>query len=424
MFVIAGQNLIIGFDLGNEYSQMSYYDEALFEPCSISQKPGEEVFLIPTVLSAKQDMQQWYFGQDAVDVAMEEQIPLLYDFIWKMEEGEPIIYYEKEWEPVEILKKYLQRCLNLVAVQFPEDRIQKLAVTVQHKTKHLCDCLMDALHQLGLDKDRVVVLSHQESYIYYALRQKKELWLNDVGLFDFSRRGLYFYRIFMNRRTTPITVGVEKKDFSDQLSYEMLLQDNGDTDFAYILDGITKNALYKKIVSTIYVTGQGFEGDWHKSVLEGLCVGRRVFLGQNLYTIGACFGAKELSGDSKLSDYLILNEDMVLVDISIKVFSDTRFTPYYLVKAGATWHDVNKEIELIPDNEMELELEVFDVMTQQRTTFFLHVDALQGRPNRTTILGVSLKFLDPKTCVLQVKDKGFGSMFPSTNRIWEKEIHL
>lgn len=415
---------MIGLDLQTEYTQISYYDETLFEPCSISQKEGEELYLIPTVLAVTKENGQWYFGVDALARKEERNVPLLEDFVASIEKGEPIVYYQKEWEPVDILKRYLRKCLNLVTVKFPTGTIHKLAVTVSEKTKPLVEALTQALQELGLEDGRAEVISHEEGYVYYALRQKKELWLNDVGLFDFSSKGLFFYRIFMNRRTSPVTVGIEKREFTELLSLQMLEDSNDDKEIAYIFDGITKNALHKKIVSTIYVTGRGFEGNWHQSVLEGLCVGRRVFFGQNLYAIGACYGAKELSGEGKLSDYLLLSAEMVLVDISMKVYSDTCFAPFYFVKAGTMWYEAKQKIEIIPDNETELELEVFDVMTQQRKTFFLHIDPFEGRPPRTTILEASLKFLDPKTFVLRVKDKGFGSMFLSTNRIWEKEIHL
>ena len=151
----------------------------------------------------------------------------------------------------------------------------------------------------------------------------------------------------MNRRTTPITVGIEKKEFTESLSYDMLFENRNDEELAYIFDGITRKALHKQIVSTIYVTGNGFVGDWYKAVLEGLCVGRRVFFGQNLYVAGACYGAKEFAGEGKLSNYLLLNEDMVLVDISVKVFSDNKFNPYHLVKAGATWYEIDNKIEAL-----------------------------------------------------------------------------
>lgn len=424
MFIIEGQKLYIGLDLGNEFSQLSYYDETLYEPRSISQEEGEEAYLIPTILGANKENGQWYYGDEALGMARRGELELLAEFIQQIVCGQQIVYYDKEWKPVEVLKKFLRKCLNLVTRQFPSMTIGKLVVTLENKPKELVEPLYEALNSLGLDPNRVEIISHQESYVYYALRQKKELWLNDVGLFDFTPRGLTFYRIYMNRRTTPITVGIEKKEYTDTLSYEMLDGSKEDVELSYIFEGITKNALHKKIVSTIYVTGCGFYGGWHQSVLEGLCVGRRVFYGQNIYTIGACYGAKELSGQGKLGDYLLLNEEMILVDISIKAYADTRFQPVYFVKAGTMWYHASKEIEVIPDDETELELEIFDVMTQQKKTFFLHIDELEGRPNRTTILGINLKFLDPKTCVLQVKDRGFGNMYPSTNRIWEKEIHL
>lgn len=424
MFIIENQKLYIGIDMGTEYTQISYYDETLFEPCSISEKDGEELYLIPTVLAATKENGQWYFGADALQIGEEKKIPVIADFVSRIETGEAIVYYDREWGAADILKRFLRKCLHLVTVKFPAGTIQKLVITVEEKSDALTAALTQALHELGLEDERFAVITHQESYVYYALRQKKELWLNDVGLFDFSRRGLFFYRIFMNRRTSPVTVGIEKKDFTELLSYQMLMDSKNDGEMAYIFDGITKNALHKKIVSTIYVTGHGFEGSWHKSVLEGLCVGRRVFFGQNLYAIGACYGAKELAGEGKLSDYILLSEEMVLVDISMKIFTDTKFAPFYFVKAGTLWKDAEQTIEIIPDNESELELEVYDVMTQEKKTFFLHIDQIDGRPGRTTILEAGLKFLDPKTCVVQVKDKGFGNLFLSTNRIWEKEIHL
>ena len=49
--------------------------------------------------------------------------------------------------------------------------------------------------------------------MYYALSQERELWLNDVGLFDFNEDGLSFYRISINRRANPMIAGMERQDF-------------------------------------------------------------------------------------------------------------------------------------------------------------------------------------------------------------------
>ncbi len=49
------------------------------------------------------------------------------------------------------------------------------------------NALKGALNRIGIGEDRYVIQLHQQSYMYYALSQKKELWLNDVALFEFGR---------------------------------------------------------------------------------------------------------------------------------------------------------------------------------------------------------------------------------------------
>ena len=46
----------------------------------------------------------------------------------------------------------------------------------------------------------------------------------------------------------------------------------------------------KQIVEAIdiYLTGEGFENNWYPNSLKVLCNGRRAFLGNNLYSKGAC----------------------------------------------------------------------------------------------------------------------------------------
>ena len=37
---------------------------------------------------------------------------------------------------------------------------------------------------------------------------------------------------------------------------------------------------------------------------------------------------------------------------------------------------------------------------------------------------MTIKFADVNTCLVTLKDKGFGKLFPSSNRIWEKLINV
>lgn len=47
----------------------------------------------------------------------------------------------------------------------------------------------------------------------------------------------------------------------------------------------------KRIVSSVFLTGEGFENDWYPKSLRVLCNGRRAFIGNNLYSKGACYTA-------------------------------------------------------------------------------------------------------------------------------------
>lgn len=424
MIKIDKRTLLVGLDLGNEFTQLSCYDEALFEPVSISAKESEDAFLIPTALYMQKETRQWYFGTDAYDKAAEQLDSVIDDILGKVAKGEKVILDESEIESTEILSKFLSRVLNLLKWKYQDNTIKQLVVTVKEMDEILINGIYNALESLGIDNERAKVIRHDESYRYYALSQKKELWLNDVGLFDYNEDGLSFYHLAINRRTSPTTVGIEKLDMSSELSYSMKEQCLERGELNFIFDNLSRKALHKKIISTIYVTGKGFEGQWANKVLEGLCVGRRVFFGQNIYSVGACYGAREISGVGRLEDFLFLDEDMVLVDISVKIYKDTRFCSYYLCKAGTPWQEVKEEIEVIPDNVTELEVLVTNIMEQTQKTHFMRIDAIDGRPPKTTNLGISIRFLDNKTCVLQVKDNGFGNLFPSTNRVWEKELHL
>mgnify|MGYP007016949640 CR=1 FL=1 len=47
--------------------------------------------------------------------------------------------------------------------------------------------------------------------------------------------------------------------------------------------GFIQSVFEKKVVSSVYLTGEGFENNWYPNSLKVLCNGRRAFLGNNLY---------------------------------------------------------------------------------------------------------------------------------------------
>lgn len=54
-----------------------------------------------------------------------------------------------------------------------------------------------------------------------------------------------------------------------------------------------------RVFSSVYLIGEGFDREWAKDSLAFLCMKRHVFMGQNLYTKGACYSAMQRCRDAE-----------------------------------------------------------------------------------------------------------------------------
>ena len=380
------EGLLLGIDLGRYHSQISVYQEKKGEMINISPYPLEDEGLIPTVLGET---------KDEVDFTSET-----------------------------MLEKFLKKLLLLVRTHYPGDTIGKLVVTVEKKTDCVEAAVYGALQKLGIGKDRALLQSYEESYISYALSQKKELWQKNVGLFDFNEKGLCYKQLSFNREYTPMALYVLKKDYSEALRYEWLENRMEREKISYVFLNLAKEALHKQDVSTIYITGAGFRDSFAGKVLPELCVGRRVFMGQNLYVHGACYKAMELAGKGEILPYIYMGEDIISYNVYVPVYRDASEGYAVLSEFGTTWKEAQGEVEVILDDEEEVRIVINHPLKREDKMLIMPLEGLPKRPEKMTRLHISLAFLGEDEFVIKIKDMGFGSFYKSTNRIWEKRIKL
>ena len=81
------EKLFIGFDLGNEYSQISYCFQNSDEPETASYTAGGEQYSIPTAMCKRREVGQWFYGREAVKYAEEEDGILIDNLIDKAYSG-------------------------------------------------------------------------------------------------------------------------------------------------------------------------------------------------------------------------------------------------------------------------------------------------------------------------------------------------
>lgn len=409
-------SLLVGFDLSNEFSQISYYNNKTFEP--------ESVAVIPTLLAVKKDTKEWFYGEDAMDLWKRGEGFLIKDMVKSLWLKKKISIEGITFEAEDLFEKYLRKSLSLLKGEFPNDSIKMITFTLREVNGEVRNILLKALAPLGLMKDRVMIQSYTQSYMYYALSQKKELWMNDVGLFEFDERGLHYSQISINRKVLPMLVGITSKDFSETLSYDFFLEDENKENIQYVFRNIAKNTLHRQIISTLYMTGKGFEGDWGEGIFTELCAGRRVFKGQNLYTKGACLASREIMGPPKLKDFIFLSEEITTSNITMKIYHDGNTAEAVLVKAGVPWYESDSCLSVILDGEEEIEIITTSILKHSSVSQAIVLDGLPKRENKTSRIEIRAKLVDTKSCVITARDKGFGEFSPSSNRIWEKVIAI
>lgn len=420
--MVEQRSLIVGFDLTNVASQICYFNSKTYEPESICIDSDKTKYLIPTVLGVKEKNKEWVYGEEAWRVHQMGEGILIDGLIEKLKNKEETLIYGVPFKPVALLEKFFRKSLQLLKIYFPTNSILKLVVTVKDPKEELMAGIYEALDGIGIGKDRALVQSHSQSYQYYALYQKKELWLNDVGLFDFDEEGLFYQQITIDRRVRPNTVAITEKGFQDILNHQVLDKLIETEKAEYLFSNLAQKVLHKQIVSTLYITGSGFEGNWADNVLKELCIGRRVFKGQNLYAKGACYTARELTGERRLEGFLLLGSDMITSTFYLNGYYDTKPVEIVLAKAATCWYDAEEKVEFILDDIEVLSIYRKDLLKHMTETYQLPLEGLPARPNKTTRVEVKIKFLNKNTAVITVKDKGFGTFFPSSGCVWEKEI--
>ncbi|MBP3237951.1 MAG: hypothetical protein J6M24_02530 [Lachnospiraceae bacterium] len=415
----SSRQLIIGIDLGADTTQISVSVNG-GEPESISIVPNKSMYLIPTVLGVRNDTRDWIAGEEAIRLRNRDAGVFVSGILEKVESGESTDIFGTAYSGNALLDRFIRKVFAAVRQRYLQDEVAGVYVTVREKTDVLKKAIENAFESVGVSSGNLSVLSYMESFMYYAVSQKKELWVNDVGLFDFDEEGLKYYQLSVSKKGLPVTVTAWGQDLAGELSYKMLAG-NSESRALSAFKTVTDRLLYRQIVSTLYFTGAGFDGTWADEAIKSLCLGRRVFKGQNLYSKGAAY-AGLIKNRPDYKDFLFLTDKQVRYSVSIRMFKDNHIGEFRLVEAGVNWDKVKAKTVGILDNTDEVFFSVYHTVRKETKHIVMKLKNIEQRENKTTRVSVSVRFLDRDTAVLTVRDLGFGEFFENSYRIWEKVI--
>ena len=397
------RRLYVGLDIYDDYTYMSVIRGDIKEP-EIFKFGKDEKRAIPTLCYAP--------GTGEV----------IDGFMRDIFSGKDIIVKEKKADPVLLLASFFSRTLTFLRNKYPTDVISSVVVTTEFDQFKFYDYIYTALERIGIKKDRAMVVGHRQAFVYYVINQPKEYWVNNVGLFDYSREKITYYNMRSDSRRRPVILSVEEKDYSEFIP--MYEDDTTEIDEKnQVFLNMANGAIHGKIMTSIYMMGDGFDTCFADKAMQEMALNKHIFRGMDIYVKGACYQGVDYVREED-NTHVYLDENMTLDTLSTKVYNDAEKREIILAKAGVPWYQVDMNFDIIPDGDDMFEVDFKNIITGAEQVKVIKLDGINRRLNRETRINVSIRFDGPEKCIITLRDKGFGDFIPSSYRIWEEEVEL
>lgn len=417
---------VVAIDLCKDYTQVAYCREKMSEPESVSTIPGEQRFLIPTVVGRTKDeeVSKWLVGDEAERLAKEGTAKTTGDILGAILSEDGIYIGDEKYTAHEIMTVFFNGLFRLLKRNLNITNPDKIVVTVEFPDRILVNLLRSVLTDMGYEKNKIKIIGHSESLIYYTIFQKKELWVNDVLVFDFTENQFLARRLTTIRARMPQPVIVEEKDLSSTFDIQELQSEHQRVDMDRKFLEVLKKMCGEHIVSTVYLTGKGFYENWMEESLSFLCTKRRVFQGYNLFVKGAAYAGLCSIGVGSEDTYQFICSGRTVINIELDVEKGDDMVPIVLSKAGTNWYEAGAKAEGILDNTDQIRLRFVSSLTKRERILNIDLRGFPQRPNKTTRIEVMLAYRNDSQCVIAVKDLGFGDFFKSEGNVVKTTINI
>jgi hypothetical protein len=402
----------LGIDINSKNTVLSIYKSNMDEPTTVSTVLGEENYAIPTVLAKRIGMGQWFFGDEAILKARVKEAVLIEDLFNRALRNEEIFVDSETYLARDLLVIFFNKLFSIPGPMAAMGEIEKLVICVEKVSLEVMELMNYVTSRLNIESQKLMLIDRNECFYYYALSGKPELFLYSVALFDYSGSNMISVVMNRNQNTRPQLITLDVVNHGD-------ITENKDEMF----DEIIADTFGSRLFSSVYLVGDGFDGDWMKLSLSRLCKGRKVFLGKNLYSKGACY-AGFIKDGKRDWPFIFIGDNDLKLNLSIKILDNNVMKFLTLIDAGQSWYDAKGECEVILDGEPEIEFYVQRPESREAHTDVLELTDLPKRENRTTRLRIEARPISDIAVSIEITDLGFGEISPATGKNWTFTISL
>ena len=402
----------LGIALNDSYAMVSYMQPNEKEPETVSMIAGSENYRIPTLLARRKNVGMWYYGEDAQRMAKTSEVICVDALLRRAVAAEVITIAKEHYDALDLLALFLKKVIELPQKLGNVSKVDRVVVAVEHLTREMIGIFHHVAELLGMSPESFAVIDEKESFYAFAMNQEKSLWMHDVFLFSCEKNAVSFYDLSRDLHTKPQMITIHATGAQE-------LGEDKDAVFARILT----NCFANRMVSSAYLVGDGFDGEWMKQSLAILCRGRRAFLGQNLFSKGACYMAY-LREQGENWPFIYMGENEMKFNLSLCVVEHEKKKMKNLISAGKNWFEMHPTCEVILSGTPQVEFykQLPSSSTPQIQT--VELEDLPVRPDRTTRLRITASPVANDKIEVEIRDLGFGEFFPATDRVWKSMVTM
>lgn len=405
-----GKKIYVGIDLDGDAAMVSF-SYAGCEPETVSPLAGSEIFAIPLAICMKKNG-GWVYGEEARRSAKSGLGQCEEHLLDRALRGEQVQVGDELFALSDLLAMFLKKMVTMAGRLGPSATLACLVITARTLDVPMIRLLQECVASMQLSKKIVHFMDHKESFFYYGSNQSPEFSTHDMALFEYRGRQMQFWGLERERTTRPqlFSIREERYGFETEQADEVFTR-------------IISQAFGKRIITTVYLVGDGFENGWMKQSLQLLCQGRRVFLGKNLFSKGACFAAMRLD-DNVAPRSVYIGEHEMKCNVSLKVYERGNLSFYTLITAGVPWFEAQGSCEVVIDGTPTIDFWIQQPNSREARIETVALGALPERENRTIRLIIDAVPTSDKEVLVTLTDIGLGELVVGTGKKWEYELQL
>ena len=408
-----GNSYYIGIDLNDSYAMVSYFQQNMKEPETVSTVAGSEEFQIPLVLARRKSIGKWYYGDEARKLSKSGEMVCIDQLLKRALNSEKIVIDDDSFMAEELLALFLKKVMELPSKLGNPSSFDRLVICVDRLTKENVSMFYGMAVRLGVNSRQLTVIDRKESFYYFALNQDKSLWLHDVVMFMQEKESIFFYSLKRDLRTTPQVVSID-----ESISYTL---DKNDKDKSFL--DIINESFKNQIISTVFLVGDTFAEGWMKQSVALLCKGRRGVMGNNLFTKGACYAAATRDKEAEWP-FVYMGENEMKFNLSLKVHDKGELSFYNLISAGSNWFESKGQCEVIISGSYEVDFWKQLPKSREAKIETLRLTDMPPRPDRATRIRITATPVSDDRIDIEIKDLGFGEIFMSSGKVWHYEMTM